>query len=86
MKSFLSRLERLVDIMDNELNQPISRVLTGEVFTHDPSARTHGIPEQQPTPQAPRVLPASKPTREARPVDTVPNCGPRLRPVGAHKK
>ena len=88
MKSFLKTLERLVDIIDGEMQQPIVKVLTGEVFTHDATSHSHGYSNQEPSiPQAAsHALPTTNPTREPRQTDNNIVCPPRLQPAGAHKK
>jgi hypothetical protein len=87
MKTFFKKLEQLVDIMDNELQQPISKVLTGEVFTHDPTFHARYGSAEQSTPQiAQPVVRAANPTRDSRRTDNTAICPPVLRPAGAHKK
>lgn len=87
MKSFLKKLENLVSIIDNEMQQPIVQVLTGDVFTHDPSSHAHSCNATEASTQKARpVVTAASPTREPRPIDTNAVCPPRLRPAGAHKK
>jgi hypothetical protein len=88
MKSFLKKLEHLVNIIDNEMQQPITQVLTGEVFTHDPSSHAHSYnATEESTQKAARpVVTAASPTREPRVADKTPVCPPQLRPAGAHKK
>lgn len=88
MKSFLKKLEHLVDIIDGEMQQPIVKVLTGEVFTSDASSQAHhyNAAEQVTQPTVQPVVPAANPARDTRPVDANAICPPRLRPVAAHKK
>lgn len=87
MKSFLKTLERFVEIVDNELQQPIVRVISGDVFTHDPTAHKHSSQDQVIQQAAPpRAAMPTNTTRESHPADTNVLCPPRLRPAGAHKK
>jgi hypothetical protein len=88
MKSFFKKLDQLVNIIDNEMQQPIVQVLTGEVFTHDPSSHAHSnnATDESTRKAARHVMTAAAPTREPRPIDANPVCPPRLRPAGAHKK
>lgn len=86
MKSFLKTLERFVNIMDNELQQPIVQVLSGEVFTHDPTSHCHSSQEQPVQQAAPLVVTATITAHKSRSSDSNVVCPPTLRTAVAHKK
>jgi hypothetical protein len=65
MSGFLEKLERWVQILDEQLNGTTVQLLTGEVFTHDPCAKVTG-PQEEPVPQDAGNAPLiPHPTREA---------------------
>jgi hypothetical protein len=82
MKNILEALEReagrLVNIVDNQFQDTTVRVMTGDVFTHDPSAHVQNC-QEQPV-QSITVQPAvpTRPAADARPSKDQPMRQPTL--------
>jgi hypothetical protein len=68
MNTFLKKLDdmagRLLNNIDTDLQQPVTAVITGEVFTHDdmPSINDNTAKPGQPTPKP--AVPAAVPARK----------------------
>ena len=65
MIGFLEKLERWIEILDEQLNDTTVQTITGKVFTHDPSAKVT-VHQEDAVPQDARIsLPTTRLTQES---------------------
>jgi hypothetical protein len=86
MKTWLEtledRAERLLNMMDNELQAPIIHTLTGEVFTHGTPSRDDGE-KAKPVQAVTQPAPETKRKRQSESASAEGSCPPLLRQADA---